>query len=449
MTRICIIENRGTTAFMQAVAVLLRARGYQIGWIVQNHAFFPRQAAKAGDWVTAIPYPRRSDLAPPESELLAAIAGDRGVLYFGNQTTHYHYYADQISAALDAFRPDAVIGEPTLFHEQLAILWCRRHAIPYLHAVTSRYPVDRFQVVDGDTQTPVSARGETWSDDRLRDHVRDIVENRIVPTYMRQNHGSTRIRHLFNGLNLWLSYLGGERFNTPSFLRKSRLTAMLDRRLAQWELLARPVPVGCRALLYPLQMQPEANINVWGRPYSDQLATIKAMLAAAPDDIHIAIKANPKAKYELTEDLFALARSEARIVLLALQITMPQAQAATIGSLTVTGTVGLEAVLGKGRCLSLRHPILAEHLPAFHASSISEGVQRLLDDPTAGVGTEATALWLLGYLVRTSYPGIISETLLDRRVLQPANLRQVADGLDDALKTVLSKARTSPTKQQG
>lgn len=449
MTRICFIENRGTVALWQTVAATLRGRGHQIGWIVQNHAFLPRDAARAGDWTAVIPYPRQSDLAPANSNLLGAIAGDRGVLYFGKEPTHYRYYADQISAALDAFRPDAVIGEPTLFHEQLAILQCRRRGIPYLHAVTSRYPGDRFQVVEGDTQIPVSTPGEVWADDRLRDHVDGIRENRVVPTYMLQTHAPGRLDTLSAGLNLWLAHLAGEGFNTPSLRRKMRLTALLKQRLAQWEQLARPVPPGCKALLYPLQMQPEANINVWGRPYSDQLATIKAMLAAAPDNIHIAIKANPKAKYEVTEDLIALARSESRIILLPLRQSMSEAQAATLGSLTVTGTVGLEAVFGKGRCLSLCHPVITEHLPAFHISSIAEGVQRLLDDPTAGLGTEATALWLLGYLISTSYPGIISEPLLDQRVLQPANVTLVADGLEDALNTVLSQSTASPSKELG
>jgi hypothetical protein len=446
--RICFVENRGMTAFWEAVADGMRARGHEIAWIVQNHGFVPRRAKRAGDQVVVIPYPRPQDMAAPDPELIAWLSGDRGAQHFGNGTAHYNHYNDWIATTLDDVKPDVLIGEPTLFHEQIALRNCRSRGIPYVYPAMCRYPRGRFAVLDGEYEIPLGGSGEAWDAARLGEEIDLIASGKTIPVYMDRPDRLIRLRHLAAGLRIWCARLGGERFNTPSLWRKAVLARALHLRLGEWEVLARPVPEGKKALLYPLQMQPEANINLYGRPFADQTATIRAMLAAAPPQVCIAVKANPKAKYEVTDDLLALAAADARIVLLPLATTMADAQRQTTGSLTVTGTVGLEAVFGKGRCLSLRHAVLSDHLPAFHAASIEEGVTRLLTDPDVGKGVAEDGAWLLSRLIATSWPGTVNETMFDRDALHPDNIQQVIAGIEGSLRAAFAADTQLSTKDQ-
>jgi hypothetical protein len=153
------------------------------------------------------------------------------------------------------------------------------------------------------------------------------------------------------------------------------------------------------------------------------------MLAAAPADVQIAVKANPKSKYEVCGELLDLAAKDPRVCLLPLEMRMPEAQRHAVGTLTVSGTVGLEAVLGKGRCVSLRHPIIAQHFPGFHAISVAHGVSRLLDEPEAGVGGVDAGTRLIQLLVRESFPGLVSEPLYHPMCIEPGNVSLVADAL--------------------
>jgi hypothetical protein len=143
----------------------------------------------------------------------------------------------------------------------------------------------------------------------------------------------------------------------------------------------------------------------------------------------VAVKANPKSKYEVSDELIALAEQEPRICLLPLDTPMTRAQAISLGTLTVTGTVGLEAVMGKGRAMSLRHPLIERQFPSLHAASVSEGVQKLLNDPKAGVGSAECGVQLVQYMVASSFPGLVSEPLFHPQCLDPENIRSVADAL--------------------
>ncbi|WP_226698680.1 hypothetical protein [Qipengyuania gaetbuli] len=429
MSKICFIENRGKTQFWAGIANVLRKRGHNIGWIVQNHAFTPRGAVAAGDVVIVIPYPKAEQLTEPAEELDILLSADRGRRHFGNGNSHYSYYAMQIERSLDAFGPDVVIGEATLFHEQIAVRVCRQRGIRFLHPSMTRYPPDRFMILEGDTQNPLGGSGDRWPHDRTLEFIRSVSTGKTIPSYMRKLDRMRKLRATKDAAFGWAARLAGERYNTPSFSRKMILSHLLRKRIAQWTAMARPIASNELALLYPLQMQPEANLDVWGHPFSEQVVTLREMLRATPRHVSVAVKANPKAKYELTDELIELASCESRLVLLPLNFSMADAQAQTLGTLTVTGTVAFEAVLGKGRCIALRHPVLKSEFPNFHADSIADGVARLIEQPEAGIGNEASATKLMDYFVRVSYPGIVNEPLFDRRAVDPQNLELVASAI--------------------
>lgn len=437
--RVVFVENRGKTAFWAEVARGLIARGHNVGWIVQNPAYAPPGGTGA---VFALGFPKSGDIV--DAPVPAALSTDRGRQYFGAGARHYSFYERRVAEALDRLRPNAVIGEPTLMHELLIVAECRRRAIPYLHPTMTRYPGGRFNVLDGDTQIPVTGSGETWPRDRLDDLAAQISEGRSLPSYMaKPTPMAARVRQLRRAggqVQTTLGWLQGERFNTPSPARKIALQRRLRDNLAAWAGLARMPDMAGPMILYPLQMQPEANIDVWGRPYSDQVSFVRRLLAALPEEGGVAVKANPKSKYEASAEMLALARSEPRVVLLPLACPMKDAQATTTGSVTVSGTVGFEAVFGRGRCLSLRHPVLKHHLPEFHADTPEAAVASLLEDPTAGLGSAARGADLLEHLVADSFEGTINEPTYDPNCLSPENIGKVTGAIAQVLDHIPQKA---------
>jgi hypothetical protein len=216
---------------------------------------------------------------------------------------------------------------------------------------------------------------------------------------------------------------------------KLTLHRQIKHNLARWRSMQCMPENPQKTLLYPMQLQPEANIDVWGRPYSDQVATINEMLAAAPSDYQIAVKANPKAKYELSESLLSLASNNPRVCLLPLELSMPEALANTIGAVTVTGTVGFEAICGKGRAISLRHPIIEQEFPEFHAGSPAEAVNRLIMEPMAGVGTIDAGARLIKRFVSQSFPGLVGDPLSYPICMEQKNIENVAKALSDLATT--------------
>ena len=441
MARITFIENRGKTAFWVRVAEALAANGHEISWIIQNPAYAPPR--KSGGQAV-LPFPRASDLRPLGGPVPEALSGDRGRAYFRTGTDHYAHYTAEIARAFDMLRPQVVIGEPTLFHEMIAITEARKRMVPYLHPTMTRYPGGRFAVLDGDTQNPVVGSDDRWEDADLTAVADAIATGRSLPSYMAKPVGvqarQRQLRRFVAHARTLKGRLAGERYNTPALAAKLALEKKLKSQLVRWRRMER-VPDSRRdpVVLYPLQMQPEANIDVWGRPWGDQTAFVKHLLAVLPPGGKVAVKANPKSKYEVSESLMDLAAEQNRVVLLPLDQKMDAAQAEATGCVTVSGTVGFEAVFGRGRTLSLRHPILEHHFPGFHASTPEDAVERLLIDPGAGRGGVGTGIALLTRLIADSFAGTVSEPLYDPDCLRFDNITRVVCGIETAIAATASR----------
>jgi hypothetical protein len=272
----------------------------------------------------------------------------------------------------------------------------------------------------------------------------DIGSGRESPFYMkvgkRLEQWRQTVHLLFGRFKTWTGHLAGERYNTPSLRKLFVLNRELRKNLQAWRSMQSIPPAGTRALLYPLQMQPEGNLDVWGQPHSDQIAVLTEMLNHAPSDVHIAVKINPKSKYETSAALIDLAAAQPRVHLLPPDMPMREAQGCTLGTLSVSGTVAYEAVFGRGRCVSLRHPILEDSFPSMVASSVAEGVSRLLNEPQTGVGDRSRGAALIKRLVKDSFPGEINEPAYSRRCVEPANIERVTT----ALKALLTSTCASP-----
>ncbi len=429
---ILFVENREKTYFWAAVAQILIGRGHRIEWLVQNPMFTPTGAGE----VHVLPFPGKNELAGDEESLssFGAVVTDRGRQYFHAGSRHYSYYRDRIAALLRRRAPALIIGESTLFHELLTIEAAATAEAVYLHPAAGRYPNDRFFLFRGLSQDPYVGSGDLGDSAWKRTLVQAIAHGNETPAYMAapplRELLRRRAKRTLAGWRVWIGRVRGERYNTPSLRTKAALTLATMGNARKWNRMAALPPGHARAILYPLQLQPESNIDVWGRPWSDQSVVIRSMLEAAPDDVVIAVKANPWLKYETSDDLLALAEEESRVVLLPREMNMQAAQARTIGAVTVSGTVGFEAVIGRGRCVSLRHPIIDRLFPWCSASTPQDAVAKLLHEPAAGVGNPDEGEKLLTELQRQSFPGLIGDSIWAPECLDRANLELVADAIE-------------------
>lgn len=430
--QLLFIENREKTHFWAAVAARLQDRGFAIAWAVQNPMFASRLPGR----VHLMPFPKG---ASPDQvrgfEDWPLLVTDRGRDHFAAGHAHYTHYARQLEEIYDKVKPALVLGEATLFHELLAVGEARSRRIPYLHPSAERYPQDRLCFFHDITQHAFGGSGGTYSDSDAREFADRIAEGRVRLSYMRA-HGrlgraARKLKWALSRARIMLGRVSGERYNTPSLARKWLLSKTVRLHLSEWRAMARmPLP-GERFILYPMQMAPEANIDVWGRPFNDQVKVIKDLLDSAPADVKVALKCNPKPKYELSAELIALVRKESRIFLLPVEMAMPAAMAKAIGAVTVCGTVGFEAVFGRGRCISLRHPVIADACPTLAAASPQEAVSRLLSDPKAGVGSPDLAVALLQRIYARSYPGYVSDPFSSPECLAGENVERVTEAVVD------------------
>lgn len=432
--RILFVENREKTLFWEKVALSLLAQGNQVGWIVQNHLFRPSEMP-AGTPIYVLPYPKASILFVEDVEAWVRaqhpeVITDRGRTFFAAGAAHYDHYKAEIGKVLGEFKPDLVIGESTLFHELITIGLCRAAGVMFVQPMGTRYPRGRFSLLSYDTQVPAIESGDSWTDEQARDLAQRIASGTEVPAYMRvpgrAEKARRKARWALSRGRIWWARLMGERYNTPSIARKYALKQVVERNTARWTAMQQAPKNAAKTVLYPMQLQPESNIDVWGRPHSDQVELIRDLLSAAPHEYQVAVKANPKAKYELSDELLDLAERDKRVCLLPFKMGMPEALARCVGAVTVTGTVGFEAICGKGRAISLRHPIIENEFPDFYAGSPALAVERLINEPNAGVGDVELGARLIKRLVNQTFVGRVADPFSAPECIDPKNIAAVS-----------------------
>ena len=234
--KLLFVENRYATWIWKEVAVALAADGHPIHWLVQNPAFAPSTGhVRVMPFPPPVPRSAERQASRPGYEKLST---DRGVRYFGNDDSHHAYYRREIAGAIDAIRPDVMFGEVTQFHEIIASTIARERGIPYFAPSATRYPPGRIMFQAYDTLEPVGGCGQGLTDEEalvLRD---GILQRRVIPSYMTASpvpwHAAKRAR-IVDKLRIGGSWLRGERYVTPSPLRKAALECRHRRVVAHWD----------------------------------------------------------------------------------------------------------------------------------------------------------------------------------------------------------------------
>jgi hypothetical protein len=428
------VENRYKTYFWETLAKHLVRSGHDVAWFVQNHAFMPCTGR-----VHVLPYPRAADLREPKETLDIAFirSTDRNINFFGGNDQHYDYYQGQIDACLDREQPDVVVGESTLFHELMAVAWCRKRGIRYLHPSMLGYPNGRFSIYEGDTKIPLGGSNETPADSDCLVLAEAIRSRTAIPDYMKPPPPAhvARIhpapRSWKDLRNVFLAYARGEHYNTPPPWRRLLRPLALARLTREWERLAleRHQQLGDGAcVLYPMQMQPEANLDVWGNRYRDQIALICAIADVLPAGRKLLVKANPKTKYEMSDKLIEAMKARGNIVPLPMGVPMGEVLPKAVLVVTVTGTIAVEAVISRVPLAQLG-PSVTEGIRGCETITGPESLPDLLDRIASGqfpLAEDLDRIELVKRLYQTSFRGGVCDPATMPNVTLDSNVEMVA-----------------------
>lgn len=357
--KILFIENRYRTRFWRVIGSELEKKGHIVKFLVQNHIFADRKSRKVGkDYV--IPYPGSDNHDTKDERNFELIKSDRNINYFQHKHTgHYDYYRREIEKFLTEFQPDIVFGESTAFHELIAIDICKKSGILYLHPSTCRYPIGRFSFYLYDTLTPYCGSKEILDKKTACKIITSITERTIKPDYMHKPKFDfhSKVKRLRELMTHTFAYYSGEKYNTPNPFVKRKIERRKNFLIAEWEKVANEkrdlINKKSFKILYPMQMQPEANLDVWGRPYRNQADTIRQILRNSGEDVYVIVKPNPKSKYEMSDELLDLIKENHRIIPIPHSQSMDNVLPAADLVITVTGTIAIECILSDKPILTL------------------------------------------------------------------------------------------------
>ncbi len=437
MIKVLFIENRQKTKLYEVLSEKL-PKNVENHWLVQNHMFAPKKQR-----VNIIPYPKKEQLKKPKEyhSLNQIIESDRQQNFFGKKSKAYFlYYYQKIAEVLNQIKPDIVFGESTAFHELLAIKHCKNNDILYLNPCTCRYPKGRFSFYMYDTLEPYLGSDEHYTESELQKTITQINNNEVKPDYMKVKKKKVFERLKNQGFILW-AFILGERFNTPHPFKKFILEYQKKKRTKQWNITSSEAKIKEKNVLYPLQMQPEANIDVWGRQHRNQLETIKSIYTAMPKEATLYVKPNPKLKYEVSKNMIEFIENTPRVIAIPTHISMKDIIADIDVVVTVTGTIALERIFLEKPVITLVKTLNNTVSTCKHAKDKTH-LKELIFDAVKKSKTKQKpneTPQFLNSIIKKSYTGIISDPYSDSCCISLENINNLANAFSDVINNVNSR----------
>ena len=431
--KLLFIENRYKTYFFDAVAAQLQQLGHDIYWIVQNPIFTP----KTGE-INVIPFPSKHTKTKITVDISDILESDRQLNFFNKKdTTYFYYYYDQIKNQFKKIAPDLTFGESTQFHELITAKICRDEKALYLHPSSCRYPSGRFSFYKFDTVEPYLGSQEKLMNKEANKIIASIVNRSSKPDYMKKVP-LDRKKTLKDKAKILKGYLQGEIYNTPPPIVKFKREKQKKQNIIEWNSKStNKIDKDHFSLLYPLHLQPEANIDVWGRPRRDQFKNIRAITESLQDGQKLYVKPNPKSKYELSKKLIDFIESQQNVEMLHHETEMDAVFNDIDLFITVNGTIALECIFANKPVLTLVKVFFNRARNCLYLQGFTEiqvYIERIKKN-NFPVLSEEEKIDFLNLLNRTSYSGIISDPYSSRASVSPENIRIVTSAFQLLLKS--------------
>ena len=428
---IVFIENKHKTSFWVKIARRLMSDGHEIHWIVQNKLFTPSVGI-----VHKIPLPKANDLNY-NAGFRELERKDRYCYIYEQIPLHYKYYNDQISDIVTAIKPELVFGESTLFHELLTIDICKKASVLYLHPTTCRYPTNRLSFYKYDSLEPYDGSHETWSDKRIGETIDSIVKRKKLPDYMKKSKKLKKVKFYYRRLKGLIasfasSNLIGEIYNTPTIKQKRAVEKVRCYNKVSYESNAiRSVKIfdSSNTLIFPLQMQPESNLDVWGYPYNSQAKILNELVGSLGGEWNILIKPNPKSKYEITKELLKILKQYENVYALSHHVPMEGLFDKFRYFFSITGTINHECLISKKYCFSPTLNINKKFASGVSVLPTPEIIANLSEVD------ESAPRRLIEFLVYNSFTGMIGDAVHTPQAFLKENVDNVVSAFRGVIRT--------------
>jgi hypothetical protein len=426
--KILFVENRYKTTLWELIAEKYIKLGHEIFWIVQNPMFKPSKGT-----IHILPFPKKVNWTKVYTPAInKIIRADRGINYFGIKSDNFiFWYQKEIEKIIEEIQPNLVFGESTLFHELLTIDSCKKRNILYLHPSSSRYPVNRFSFYQYDTLIPFEFSDDTYTREQSLKVIESIAKRTKLPDYMSViKHSLSRKDWLLDKLKLSIGYYRGEKYNTPSPFKKRRVTKMYSLNIDNWEKSALDIShiKNDFNILYAMQMQPEANIDVWGYPNNNQAEVVEWIASQLKDGEKLIVKPNPKSKYEISDKLLqVIKKHQDKIIPLKHTTKMDELWHHIDLVVTVTGTISIECIFDNKPIVMLGQGLQTKekNCTVLNTNDSLIPTITLVKEKNYPTLTEQEKIDYLNHLMNTSFAGINGDGLHNIHYLEEANLEEL------------------------
>lgn len=458
--RIAFISSAYRTVFFHELETGLAARGHDVFWIcpggrwarwLTQRGVDPARVldlSLSGESWSRAPDPTSRDLrllARLEQTGSLAINDllDMDTLILRRRGRAYalRYFA-VCAANLEVFLREqdvrAVFAEQTWGVELLAGLVCESLQIPFLKPHTVRIPAGRFGLFKGHLEQTLEQVGERSDEDIA--HATRILEDfenrKPQPDYVATDREVLRLRRKrIADLYRHVAALRDDPWDETS---RRPVGLMLDHG-SQWlrkrvnRLLA---PVTFRSRLdesvrpfvyFPLHLQPEASIDVKGRPYSNQLEVIRSIARTLPVTHELVVKEHPTALNRRSRRFYRELRAIPAIRLLDPRVpTFKLIDRADL-TITVTGTAAYEAAL-LGRPAATIAPVFFDRIvSARRFDPYKDSVADLIANPR--IPARQARLEFVADVLALSFPGTVGDAFWQPETMAPGNIDQVSSGI--------------------
>lgn len=348
MKKIVIIESREIVDSFRAVCDQIDSDKYEFIFIIFNPFY-----SKPGYNDVVIPYPNKKDLGRELNDFEKSIIKyDRQKNFFGRTDfRHYAYYSDKLKEQLDIINPDLILGEAASFQDFLTMQYCRENNIDYLVPLSTRYPSFHFAFFLFDKIEPYYV-GKNIVSHKLASEVATLIsERKTQPDYMSTVVNGTFKRYkskkevVGDRLKKLTFYFKGDRntANPISYLFSKFRIKILN---FIWNLLSENnINEENINIVYPLQMQPEANLDLYGNRFINQSIIINKFAKRLDNNSYLYVKTNPKRFFEINLSIVLSALRNKRIKLLPHKVSMDEIFDKSSGFITVTGTIAIECII--------------------------------------------------------------------------------------------------------